>query len=693
MNKPNGFKSRDEIRDEIKRSVSCTSFLTKSKNSMYVCPYCGSGTHENGTGALKYFEDTNTVHCYVCDEKTKFHDVIDIYMQTKSVDYETAFKELSEMIGQGDYKPVEPTKKEAPKNADIDFTNYYIECKEHIEDPEALEYLKSRGISKETAKFFWVGYDPAADPASVPGAMENEYKPHPEKRVIIPCSRKYYIARAIRKDIDANYKAPNPKGCSPALFGSKCLSLSADGDFIAICEGVFDALTFEECGVHAVSINSTSNTGLIIKAIKEANAYDRKYLICLDNDIPGIKATETIKAELRALQIPFMDVSKELCGDHKDINEAFVSDERLFQEKLEDIQYSFTEKFSPMLKMIRNSMAGAYKTYPTGLDFFDDLIGGGITKQQICLLLARPATGKTTLFVQIAESLARLKQKCIYFSFEMSEEQMNAKTLSYVMAEYEDKQVSALNVLKLPEISEKEAEAIMKAAERYAKETEAYLLYNPPEVGNDLEKIKMYLSKVGAKAKAAGEDAPIVFIDYLHLIRDRGQDKAEALKDLLMFLKENYAVPYNSYVFAISAINRASGDDISLESGRDTSDIEFTADLQISLNYYRIDQELFDEDKKKDSFKKLVGKSGSKKDITKKEWISILQRQNPRKMILRVLKGRWGCLGNWKEVNFDPVSGRFYEWEKAGDDAPFDELDEVETYDWNGEVIPKKRTK
>ena len=94
--------TREEVKQEVLARVKCTDFLEKSKGNMYCCPFCGSGHGTNGTGALKYYPQTNTVCCFAeSDEKNtgKRYDVIDLYQHATGADYNTALVTLAEQIG------------------------------------------------------------------------------------------------------------------------------------------------------------------------------------------------------------------------------------------------------------------------------------------------------------------------------------------------------------------------------------------------------------------------------------------------------------------------------------------------------------------------------------------------------------------------------------------------------------------
>ncbi len=59
---------------------------------------------------------------------------------------------------------------------------------------------------------------------------------------------------------------------------------------------------------------------------------------------------------------------------------------------------------------------------PTGLSFFDDLIGGGTRPGELYGILAGTGGGKTTLAIQLAVSLARQHEHVLFFSYEQPDD-------------------------------------------------------------------------------------------------------------------------------------------------------------------------------------------------------------------------------------------------------------------------------
>ena len=157
----------------------------------YICPLCGNGSGKDGDGmSIDPHGDGTRLKCFKC---SFYGDIVDLYQQEHNCDVGAAFTALYDRFGitidKNDRVERPQTAANEAQRVNIppaqekpaeglteategkpDFTAYYRACKERINDPAALEYLSFRGISPETAAAYWIGYDPAADPASAPGA-------------------------------------------------------------------------------------------------------------------------------------------------------------------------------------------------------------------------------------------------------------------------------------------------------------------------------------------------------------------------------------------------------------------------------------------------------------------------------------------------------------------------------------------
>lgn len=298
----------------------------------------------------------------------------------------------------------------------------------------------------------------------------------------------------------------------------------------------------------------------------------------------------------------------------------------------------------------------AYKPLQTGMPAFDRLLGGGIQRQALVILTAAPGTGKTALTSQVFEAMAKAGADVVFLNLEMSREQLLARSVSRIAYRNGNKSISAADVLQgyLWKDNDIRRDAILKAAEEYRNTIAERMHYNPEGTGTTLDSIMKTLEEAGQAAKAAGKPAPVCVLDYLHLITtDKREEQAEILKKAVAELKA-WAIRYDTFVFAISASNRTSNSSgvQSLDSGRDTSAIEYSADIQLSLNYTALTE------RRKKPNSTDTYKANDPDDMAE------LQKGNAdgnREMTVQVLKSRMNAPGRKLHLLFNPAASVFYE--------------------------------
>lgn len=735
--------TRNETRDEINGHIPITDYLTKARNGGYICPYCSSGTGPNGTGAVKVYKDTNTAACHKCpdpNQKARKFDVMDAIQEAEHCDYNTALQIGAGILGieivsdnariesgwkshKGSRTYTTPAEDFAPDNENgpeigpnsqvntgehktptdtektpeqgqneagslsstgtsgsgPDFTAYYRECAGRITDPAAAAYITGRGISIETAKKYWIGYDPKADPANAPGTTGDQRRPHPWPRVITPITEGHYIGHRI--DGKKEYKKINNAGAKIGIFNAReGLRPAADQDQarpVFIVEGVWDALSILEIGAQAIALNSTSNVKLLLETIDQTGARG-PFILALDTDQAGREATEKLKSGFGARELPH--IIADINGGQNDPNDALIADRARFEADIkkaqeEAIEKSNRDELTDFLEIIQTE---AYKPHQTGLSFFDDLLAGGVVRQMVVLIMAAPGAGKTTLCQQIAEEMARRKTAVIFLNLEMSREQMLAKAISAQIAAAQKGRMTAADVLQGYRWTPEQRQIVTETIQEYRQSIFPYMKYNPEGVGTDLNMLGEYLNRKGQEAEAKGETAPAVVLDYLHLVStSKGLDVQELIKQTMVTIKD-YCKLYKTFAIVVSATNRTSNTTgrITLESGRDSSNIEYGGDAQISLNYWEVDQ--------------------GEVDPRHPDEMGELQARNNRRMILRVLKSRFSPPGRFARIWFNAPTNRFYgendfiPADIAEDAIPFDKKadDDPEKYDVNNLELP-----
>ena len=268
------------------------------------------------------------------------------------------------------------------------------------------------------------------------------------------------------------------------------------------------------------------------------------------------------------------------------------------EEPAADPEIDVKNEATPMDKFLEQIFTEKYKPIPTGIEDIDRALNGGFVRQQIIIIAAAPGMGKTTLSQQICEKMAGNGASVLYFNLEMSWEQMIARSLSRIGAGG----LNSLQILQGYKLPEEQREEVKEAASIYMERTGGRIFYNPKfinddgkesETGANLNNIVRAMRQAGWEAKKNGRQAPLAVVDYLHLISgEKGEDVTAVIKRATEELKQ-YAIDFDTVVILISANNRSANKSgkASMDSGRDTSNIEYSGDVMLSLNYKESDKE------------------------------------------------------------------------------------------------------
>lgn len=644
--------TRTQAREAIKeRADLVTEQLTKSKGAnQFVCPICGSGSGKKHTGALHYYPDAGRFVCFACsDDKEGFggkgQDVLGALRLLWSCKETEVFEKAGFIIdkkqkdtqehaqrtqkaGETMSKDNTPQKAEAAKKATqepqepkADFTEYYKECALRLQQSkDAISYLQARGISTTTAAAYWIGFDPEADPA------QSGFK---SPRLITPTSKGHYVARSIDPATPAQYQKMNNKGGTPAIFNIKAV-YNPENRVIFVTEGFFDALSIIEAGETAIALNSTSNANRLIEQLQDRRTA-ATFILCLDNDGAGQKATQTVKDGLQRLNISF--VTADICGQYKDPNEHLQANREGFIKAIEEAKRR-TIRPDNITDYIDNIMSGEIlqfkeaKDRRTGFASLDEQSRG--LYAGLYVVAAISSLGKTTLCHQIADQLAAAGEDVLFFSLEQSRLELVSKSLARRTAQEEiTTAVNSLSIRRgyLPHQVLKAAADYKAAIGDRLSIIEGNFACNISFIG---DYIRQYIQNTGKK--------PVVFIDYLQILQPeqdksgRTQSTKETVDTTITELKR-LSREQGLTVFAISSVNRANYlAPIDFESLKESGGIEYTADVIWGLQLQCMNDAVFD---KKDKIKE------------KRKAVKDAKAATPRKIELVCLKNRYG-IANFK---------------------------------------------
>lgn len=670
--------NREDARQYIKEHPEF--YLERARRRGYICPICGNGKGTDGDGIeANPAGDGTQYKCFKCGF---YGDIIDLIGQVEGISddkdmFERAYDIYGIEIDKDNHitsraaKKAKQTQAKVEDDQDTDAGqqateynfNEQIEAahKALLDNPRALKHYTDRGISTATIERFKLGYAERGHNSlleAYPKIKASDKTKQALYNYVFPYRNAagdyvyFHTEISDRGQIDEfnkKYRYINNKGDMPKQCFNEYYITSENAGIIFLCEGVYDALAVEELGYRAIA-GGTTGIKRILKICDEVKT-DAFFIIALDNDDAGKMAIDTLKEGLDGLGIHYMlapaagykDYNEALCAD-RDKFSAFIGeavdkaaeiiDAETRAEREEYEATSAAERLSVLDDVINKT--SREKAISTGFIELDGIIDDGI-RAGLYIVGAVSSFGKTTLCLQIADTMASQGQDILYYSLEMSEAEIMAKSLSresYIkaMETYENDAnakttlgiLNGRNVAKYGERDRYVVNAARDAYKGYAGHvhiTEGIGDVTVEQIRKDAENHIRLTGRV-----------PAIVIDYLQLIappkdvKYSMSDKQVVDKNVLELKRLSRTMP----VIAISSFNRNSyAEAISLASFKESGSIEYSSDYLLGLQYSGID------------------------DATDKERVEIAKTQRARKekgqplqMQLKVLKNRNGYTGS-----------------------------------------------
>lgn len=611
---------------------------------------CLNPQHDDKNPSMSYDKDKNIVHCFSCNSS---YDIISLYAIQNNLDNNTDFKKIVEdlalkykiSVKQNNTNKKIKRETQAPKKED--FTKYINKCKKDI---DKTDYLLKRGLSEKIIKKYNIGYDVA------------------NNMVVLPISKTCYLGR--HTDDTKGFKHYKPKGTTNEIFNGEYLKDSNFKTIIWVCESIIDALSLEEINedIKATSLNSINNASQLVQEAKDNN-FNGVFMLAFDTDYNGIKASKELQEDLEAIGIKAIVFNSEpnkfnsVSDDgteikNKDINEWLLSDKDKLAKNinglndmlLNGLEQKAIKKYQQenvlnYLDTFNNNILDQENNKPlsTGIKPLDEALEGGFYKKNLVILGAISSLGKTTLALQIGDNIARNGNDVLIFSLEMSKEELIAKSLSRNMflkaygRHYTALALTTREILKGIGLNDN----ILNNKQRQEVYSEAYEDYKEHIASNVYitecnDDIDINIATINDKIKnhiAITNNKPFVIIDYLQIIQnnDKGLTDKQVIDKIVTSLKR-IARDNDITILLISAFNRASyNQESNLASFRDSSTIEYTSDVLISLQHEKLD---------------------GVTDDTKKVNTNQEQQKDERELTLKVLKNRNGRITDVKNITF-----------------------------------------
>lgn len=357
---------------------------------------------------------------------------------------------------------------------------------------------------------------------------------------------------------------------------------------------------------------------MLVKEGLYDDAGGREYLLTLRDSVPS---TANIEAYAKIVEEQYylrtlITVSNKIISDAQsgeaDVNDLLASAEQQIYDISRGKEISGPKKISDViindvydnLYKITGEDKDQYKGVSTGFSTLDKYITG-LNKSDFILIGARPAMGKTSFALNLAQNVTMYaKKKCIFFSLEMSKKQLADRLLASFAGIPSQKLLTG-------ELDKDEwarlgnAAGAFNDAELYLDDTASITV---PEIKSRVMRLK---------------NVDIIIIDYLSLIQaatkrdNRAQEVSEITRHLKMLAKD-LMIP----VVCCAQLNRGTegrgkSHKPQLSDLRESGSIEQDADIVMFLyreEYYKGE---LDEEKQEDV------------DISKTELIVAKNRHGP----------------------------------------------------------------
>ncbi len=344
---------------------------------------------------------------------------------------------------------------------------------------------------------------------------------------------------------------------------------------------------------------------VIADVLAKEGQYDvaggREYLLTLKDSVPSTANVETyakIVEEqyfLRTLIVTSQEIIEQATGGGADANMLLDSAEQKIYDIRQGRDVTGPRKVSDViingvydrLYKLTGEEKDQFKAIPSGFGMLDKYITG-LNKSDFILVGARPAMGKTSFALNLAQNVTMLaKKKCIFFSLEMTKEQLAERLLAAHAG-------VPSNKLRTGELTDDEWIRLGNATGDY-EDVELYLddtsSITIPEIKSRVRRLK---------------NVDIIIIDYLGLIQsathkeNRVQEVSEITRNLKMLAKDLNIPVICCAQLSRGTEGRGKSHKPQLSDLRESGSIEQDADIVMFLyreDYYRneVDEDKQDE--------------------------------------------------------------------------------------------------
>ena len=348
---------------------------------------------------------------------------------------------------------------------------------------------------------------------------------------------------------------------------------------------IFDVL------VSLDTLGSKIDALIVLERLKENGSFDdaagKNYLVQLAQAVPSTANIENYckivkdKFYLRTLISVSRDTIEDATSGSLEADKILdAAEQRIYDirkgktsggfQRLSDV---ISNEVYPTLHNITSENAEEYKGIPTGFSKLDEMISG-LNRSDLILIGARPAMGKTSFALNIARNVAMRGKRTVFFSLEMSNEQLASRVLA-TEARVESNKLRSGNISQEEWMRIAEATALLSSCELYFDDTSTITV---PEMKAKIRRMK---------------NVDCIIVDYLGLMQS-AKEVTEITRSLKLLAKDlKIPVVVCCQLSRGPEKNGKASNRPSLSDLRDSGSIEQDADIVLMLyreGYYKNDK-------------------------------------------------------------------------------------------------------
>lgn len=245
-------------------------------------------------------------------------------------------------------------------------------------------------------------------------------------------------------------------------------------------------------------------------------------------------------ARRRALRQAWQEGAQELAdgAEESAVRAKVAAAERSVDERSAAELISPVEQMAAFYKRREFIDGGGHPSVRVGFRHIDALLGGGMVKQGLYFMAARPGMGKTALALDIADHVSRTAGRVDFFSMEMSADQLTARRIAGEAG------VDSKSILN-DKLTEGEYERVTKAAVTLSQ----YPLYITDGRSMTVEQV--------ATIARASRECKLVVIDHFRLFTIPNRQRADLEYAQVAHALKRLAQTLDAPVLCLTQLNRA----------------------------------------------------------------------------------------------------------------------------------------